>query len=310
MKEGSQATAAPPLELFSVECTTCQARLKVRSSDAIGQILGCPKCHSMVLIAPPADWRPEGTAPPVAIPVDAPIAANAQTAAWKLWAAAAPVALLSLAGVFGLWKQLPDRTHAPIAAEVQPRPETPVQDAAQANATADSPANERTVQEVIAVATENSEQESPPFEESAPMAESEVPPAVQIEAPLADSSAADSEAPAADPRVVANDEPAAESAESASTADDLRRRLQTRVAAIDEPAISLAALTDLLSGLSACPIELDKESLKSIEVTGETETSVKLDNGTIEAALAAALEPLGLSFEPRGKAIVVFAAAP
>jgi len=40
--------------LFSITCTTCQARLAVRSRDVIGAILECPKCGSMVQVIPPA----------------------------------------------------------------------------------------------------------------------------------------------------------------------------------------------------------------------------------------------------------------
>ena len=39
--------------LFSVSCTTCRAKLAVRDKEAIGEILECPKCGSMVLIVPP-----------------------------------------------------------------------------------------------------------------------------------------------------------------------------------------------------------------------------------------------------------------
>lgn len=46
------------MELFSITCTTCRARLKVRDAAAIGQILGCPKCGSMVQVAAPAGWQP------------------------------------------------------------------------------------------------------------------------------------------------------------------------------------------------------------------------------------------------------------
>ena len=45
--------------LFSISCTTCQARLKVRSETAIGQILACPKCGSMVQVLPPPGWKAE-----------------------------------------------------------------------------------------------------------------------------------------------------------------------------------------------------------------------------------------------------------
>jgi hypothetical protein len=42
--------------LFSIACTTCRARIAVLREEAIGTILGCPKCGGMVLIAPPENW--------------------------------------------------------------------------------------------------------------------------------------------------------------------------------------------------------------------------------------------------------------
>lgn len=49
------------MELFSIECTTCQQRLNVRDESAIGEIEICPKCGSMVLVEAPPDWQ--GTPP-------------------------------------------------------------------------------------------------------------------------------------------------------------------------------------------------------------------------------------------------------
>lgn len=43
------------MDSFSIACTTCQTQLRVRDRSAIGQILTCPKCGSMVLVEPPAD---------------------------------------------------------------------------------------------------------------------------------------------------------------------------------------------------------------------------------------------------------------
>ena len=43
---------------FSIQCTTCKSRLKVRDASAIGQIVGCPKCGSMVLIEAPTEAPP------------------------------------------------------------------------------------------------------------------------------------------------------------------------------------------------------------------------------------------------------------
>jgi DNA-directed RNA polymerase subunit RPC12/RpoP len=46
------------LEQFSIACTTCQAKLRVRDASAIGQIVTCPKCGSMVLIEVPSPVAP------------------------------------------------------------------------------------------------------------------------------------------------------------------------------------------------------------------------------------------------------------
>jgi hypothetical protein len=44
------------VDLFSITCTTCKSRLKVREQAAIGQILACPKCGGMVMVKPPPNW--------------------------------------------------------------------------------------------------------------------------------------------------------------------------------------------------------------------------------------------------------------
>src|SRR5437773_6248330 len=44
------------MDLFSITCTTCKSRLKVRDQAAVGQILACPKCGGMVMIKPPPVW--------------------------------------------------------------------------------------------------------------------------------------------------------------------------------------------------------------------------------------------------------------
>ncbi len=47
---------------FSIQCTTCRRSLRVVDPAAIGQILACPKCGSMVLIEVPAAGVPGGAA--------------------------------------------------------------------------------------------------------------------------------------------------------------------------------------------------------------------------------------------------------
>ncbi len=47
---------AEKASLFSITCDTCTARLTVRDESAIGQVLACPKCGSMVLVEAPDGW--------------------------------------------------------------------------------------------------------------------------------------------------------------------------------------------------------------------------------------------------------------
>ncbi len=54
------------MDLFSVTCTTCKSRLKVRDEGAIGHILACPKCGGMVMVKAPEGWQP-GTKTPTAV---------------------------------------------------------------------------------------------------------------------------------------------------------------------------------------------------------------------------------------------------
>ncbi len=51
------------MELFTIQCTTCNVRLKVKDESFIGTIVNCPKCHGMVQIVPPIGWQRDGAAP-------------------------------------------------------------------------------------------------------------------------------------------------------------------------------------------------------------------------------------------------------
>ncbi|WP_157732023.1 DUF1559 domain-containing protein [Thermogutta terrifontis] len=44
--------------LFTIECPTCLARLRVRRLEAIGAIWPCPRCGSLVQVTPPPGWQP------------------------------------------------------------------------------------------------------------------------------------------------------------------------------------------------------------------------------------------------------------
>lgn len=61
------------VELFTIQCTTCRARLKVNDESVIGDILACPKCQSMVQVVPPEGWQRPGSiaaAAAVTLPLD------------------------------------------------------------------------------------------------------------------------------------------------------------------------------------------------------------------------------------------------
>jgi len=51
------------VQLFSLTCVTCKRRLKVTDPAAIGTILACPGCGSMVEVRPPAGWHPDAVTP-------------------------------------------------------------------------------------------------------------------------------------------------------------------------------------------------------------------------------------------------------
>ncbi|NLS90633.1 MAG: hypothetical protein GXX96_00425 [Planctomycetaceae bacterium] len=51
--------------LFTITCTTCEARLNVRDPSIVGAIVNCPKCESMVQITPPPGWQTPSFAEPV-----------------------------------------------------------------------------------------------------------------------------------------------------------------------------------------------------------------------------------------------------
>ena len=47
--------------MFSITCETCASRLKVKNPSAIGQVLACPRCGSMVQVVAPEGWDSEST---------------------------------------------------------------------------------------------------------------------------------------------------------------------------------------------------------------------------------------------------------
>ena len=46
------------MQPFSLICKSCAARLKVTKASAVGQLLACPKCGTMLHVTPPTGWTP------------------------------------------------------------------------------------------------------------------------------------------------------------------------------------------------------------------------------------------------------------
>ncbi len=81
------------MELFAIHCTTCKARLIVKDESVIGDILSCPKCHSMVQIVPPPGWSSPSVSQQPALaakPTPAPTAKRVPAKAAPTNAAVAP----------------------------------------------------------------------------------------------------------------------------------------------------------------------------------------------------------------------------
>ncbi|MEM7477578.1 MAG: hypothetical protein AAF483_21535 [Planctomycetota bacterium] len=53
------------MEPFSITCSTCQSRIKVRNEKLIGQVVNCPKCDSLVMIAAPQQITVANSGAPV-----------------------------------------------------------------------------------------------------------------------------------------------------------------------------------------------------------------------------------------------------
>ena len=107
-------------KLFTLLCETCGCRLQVRDASVIGQILNCPKCQSMVLVAPPPGWAPSAASAQTTAPASPAVASNLKVKDSR-WSESTPtttesaVATPALAG-----SPTPAETPATPAADVLP----------------------------------------------------------------------------------------------------------------------------------------------------------------------------------------------
>ncbi len=114
--------------LFSITCQSCAARLTVRHQSAIGQVLACPKCGSMLQVEAPEGWEPESRPEPAA-------RSTGQKNAGRRRKARAPAAAgdlqTTLSNDFGevdslLDDQSPQHSQAAVASRFAHEPATPM----------------------------------------------------------------------------------------------------------------------------------------------------------------------------------------
>jgi hypothetical protein len=300
--------------LFKIICTTCRARLVVRAESAIGAILECPKCASMVHIAPPEGWQPplppgQKSPSPSDMPPDLPpldrvaesLTLDLEPARgsflsrllrqkWLLWGVAPPA--LTLAVVVGLLWFLLSRSH-PTPVVVQ----TTIAAPAVAETVVDRPRVPGLVE------SQNVDRRETTEPTSAPPTTAAAQPAPQLAATEPSRSpAAKTNEPIASPSV---DEKATEGmAEETQPAEikrlppprvDVAARLADKVAQIDLTQVPLVTAMDVLAAMSTLPITLDPEALDELGVTPRDPISLHLTSISMGKLLEAAAAQRGLA---------------
>jgi len=322
------------MTLFSISCETCSARLKVRSVRALGQIIACPKCGSMLQVVPPEGWEaptakpaaeaPAGddafeTAPEAAEQQALEQTAEARAGRGVLWAAvgAMVVVLLTLAGG-GLWLMQGgeplarnDGPPLPMAAlpELDSAPETPATDEATSPADQDAgPSTEAPTDAEPVDGKADPEKATP----AAPADQPPAPVAARSDEPKAKpaseaskdsgSPASDAEKGAAPASPVTVQTPPQAATEPAKveppaprlSSQDLRSRLGTPLAGLKFNDVPLAEVLETLSQLAGVPIALDAHHVPDAGRLAAKKISADLQATTVGAAAASVTRGLGL----------------
>ena len=304
--------------LFSITCTTCRARLVVRAEAAVGAILECPKCSSMVHVMPPSGWTPpswEAAAPAAAgssgpPPLDCvaeslslelePLETPPGWLATHWWLALAAVGMASLAIAWALWLAAfaPAETSTPSVAEATQDPgmavpgvEPQAPPGPQSRGVTPSPPTQPPP-------TQPPPTQSPPTQPPPTQPPPTQPPPTQTQAekPEAKPSEPDPFGPgsedAGEPRA---EVPAEEIKKLPPVQVDVAARLADGIPEIELTDVPLAKAMELLASMSTVPITLDPEAMTQLGVTARDPVSIHLTAATVEKTLRTLAAKRGLA---------------
>ena len=298
------------MEPFRIICTTCQARLKVYKPEAIGKVLACPKCESMVLVTPPPGSMGSDTEEAIETTADTALA-NPWTSPveriWQKtlpWAMAGAVGLVLVAGLIGVWLiRTGDHSQqpAPVAELVASAP--PKEISAESVADAEPVPPTETTEPSVAPSVEIAAVEVVEVvkTEEAPTPANEPPAERTVSAELPAEILVVAKPISTGVTVVRYNRSTANALTSADVTTQLKRKLRQ----IDFEAISLTDFVDFVIELVQVPITLDLDALEAVGVGVTATTSVKIQDATVAELLTAALARHGLIYVVEDGHIVI-----
>ena len=325
--------------LFSITCTTCHARLVVRAEEAIGTILECPKCESMVHIVPPEGWNPSPPPGQAALPADAaapppldrisaaPLTLDLDPAAnsllgnlWLPWSAA--LIVVALLG-WGIWSFLTPRSTSESVARAES--ESPAAATAGINGKQPLPppgpqpggVSSPGKTDNTAISTAPTAKVDKPVEASPPAAPTSTPASPPASTSLSASEPSVKTKPAAEqpplfppvPDKPDAAKPPAEVKKLPPASVDVAARLADPLAEINLNDATLIGVMDLLSSLSTVPITLDADALLQLGVAPRDRITLRIGPTTVGEALRAAAAKRGLGLIVDGGEAIVTAPA-
>jgi hypothetical protein len=292
--------------IFSITCTTCRTRLAVRTEAAIGQILECPKCRSMVQITPPPGWQPAIVVPPEPVVSGPPPLDHVAAAATMLdlgptgttffgeiigqhifMTAVIGVVLVNLC-LLGWW----------LLRLAWPAPATGAVD--RPVATVKEPARDQAV-------SSGSQSKGVSVPHSLPAAPAATPPVTPPEAKQPKLTKADPRPAATNPAKTPAIEQKTDEREEAKQAKqpetkklppppvDVVARMADALPGIELTDVPLIRAIELLSTMSTVPITLDADAMRQLGASPRDRISLRLDSTTIGKALQAVAAKRGLA---------------